>query len=865
MAYGLRIFNEESGTPQRELFGITGTSAGPRAIGDPGRPEIAHLIVDSDAFSTATEIDDSEEFFIRLTGNSGSSAAAVTTSTVSSSHSYVPGAASAYRLTRSIAGFIDDITISPNFDLEFGGFPHNPGPYTVSVPATGTNPALEADRGNDILTFNFNIVAGTATATITLGTISQTGWNYLVDSNLGLELVRSTDTIWNMEFEQFGVRPASTPSTVTIAFPTEMINETIVLAPNLTTDAALASDLLTKLQANTAITSQFGVFAHTHEGNQGVRLRANDNTDHTIGFTFTNNGGDLTGSSGIQLPAATGNTSSEIRITYLDAANNTIVEDIVLGAQPNGAAIAAAIASMGQPADLLVRDSDNIVIYMDSENRSRRNPIVAIEVVLPGTSGLDSEDFMFLQVQEGAGPSFVQDLTITTDDGISVSGARFEDNSTPAQIASRLRALFFVNQETLGWVNTNLRPSETTTFTDNVVARALRNGPRTVDVTFSNGVGGDIAIAKQTLAVGDIGVAFTLDDTIQRIIATDVTGTSNGSRVHRDFDSTAGFFFLIPNRETTAEDSILPDISWNNTTKTLSWTFNAHGVNSGWNNFAPTTNASGRYFLIQTGGSVASDRDSDYGFFVRNSSGEVSIDADFQNLARANFILDQNQIRQSLVLTDDDGNTSGAVTNNVLSTLGWAADDSDFDGNISFSASFVDQGSGVLPAYGRTGSGWISSDSAALYSSAPISVRTRLPRVGYGLVIMDSDSQAVFTDQDIYPNVLATRDLANLQNLGVNSSMTVTHDSENYPFYMFTVNVNPIYRGVLTNSSRTLNLYRLAVTNVSTTQARIEWRLALAATLSSGQWQPSLNGTLSSSGAINGTLAVFRIPGYSRD
>ena len=142
-------------------------------------------------------------------------------------------------------------------------------------------------------------------------------------------------------------------SQVQISIPTESIDETFMLTGELTTATTLRNDLLTSIQAVTAITDEFTVTADVASGITGVtdgqpiiKLVANDNIDHSIGVTFTDGDGDLTGSAfGTLVEGETEEVTTEIRITY-DSTLSPSFQDIVIGGAADAAAIAGVVAPM---------------------------------------------------------------------------------------------------------------------------------------------------------------------------------------------------------------------------------------------------------------------------------------------------------------------------------------------------------------------------------------------------------------------------------------------------------------------------------------------------------------------------------------
>ena len=119
----------------------------------------------------------------------------------------------------------------------------------------------------------------------------------------------------------------------------------------MTTSTALRDDLLTQVQANTAITDEFTVTSQM--GNVGVlnnvpyiRFVANDTTDHTVAVTFAEGDGSLTGSEfGTINDGSAPTAPTTVRLTY-DSGITPSFQDIVLGEAANTTAIAATLVSM---------------------------------------------------------------------------------------------------------------------------------------------------------------------------------------------------------------------------------------------------------------------------------------------------------------------------------------------------------------------------------------------------------------------------------------------------------------------------------------------------------------------------------------
>ena len=113
-----------------------------------------------------------------------------------------------------------------------------------------------------------------------------------------------------------------TSSTVQVQIPSVFVNRLFTLPDDLTTDTALRDSLLTSLQTESRITSNFTLEAvvsdSTHTGvpvgSPIILLTSDDADDHPLTVTFTNGSGDLTGSTSGISRAAVDNMESSVTV-----------------------------------------------------------------------------------------------------------------------------------------------------------------------------------------------------------------------------------------------------------------------------------------------------------------------------------------------------------------------------------------------------------------------------------------------------------------------------------------------------------------------------------------------------------------------
>ena len=318
-----------------------------------GLPEIWDILVDgtSDATDSTTTV---EEFFIYLTGNSGTGVfvdlgirRAGDGQELQWGNSNVGNPASG------------DLNL-PNVDLDTAtsiatalGFtlPTANMPGTLRTTIAGLASFTDLDD-TTIGTFRQNItIASNHTAFVSgsgANRVYQFRFNVTAQTNVpGLQTNISDDRLETSI-------TSGNPSTVQVSIPTETIDETFTLTGGLTTATTLRDDLLTMIQANTGITDEFVVLGATADamttgvplGEPIITLLANDNTDHAIGVTFNNGGGDLSSSAfGSHVEGSPSSVSTEIRITY-DPDLTPSFQDIIFGGTADSEATATVLSNM---------------------------------------------------------------------------------------------------------------------------------------------------------------------------------------------------------------------------------------------------------------------------------------------------------------------------------------------------------------------------------------------------------------------------------------------------------------------------------------------------------------------------------------
>ena len=275
--------------------------------------------------------------------------------------------------------------------------------------------------------------------------------------------------------------PQPIPSTVTIQIPTESINESFELTSGLTgTD--LRDHLQTLISSNTNITNEFTVASAVADadttgvtaGEPIITLTANDTTDHSIAFSFTNGGGDLTGSSAgshVDGSFTDATVPTTIRITY-DSNLSPQTQDIILG----GAADGDAISNVIQPivnghGGLMATVADNVVTITTEANRPYAQP--TITTVTAGTSATPPS-FVIATAQDGVAPvtsvGTPSSYSVTLAGTEVIASTELPLNSSAATVANLIQiALNNLATHSAGRSGTTVTATSSTNSEDDLV------------------------------------------------------------------------------------------------------------------------------------------------------------------------------------------------------------------------------------------------------------------------------------------------------------------------------------------------------------------------------------------------------------
>ena len=709
---------------------------------------------------------------------------------------------------------------------------------------------------------NFNRVAFTTSGATATGTLSATSVRHAgFTTNLG-EVIYGDISIAGSRI--FYPR---TTARVTLNIPTASpaINEDFDLAVGLSGRDELASSLLARLQANSNLTAQFTPSAFTSNSVIGVRLIAVGFTDHTLDCTFDNRNGDLTGSSCVSLAAPVNTSiSSAIRITY-DSRITPSFTDIIFGAQADAGSIATVINDcVSSHSQFSSSVTGRLVTVTDNAQRADQD--ITVEVTTAGTTGLTNANFITTVTQQGADRVLSAGFLTLSSEGVSVIVET--SNVDGDQVAGGISQ---------GVLSNFPRFSVRSSASNNIaVIRSERNSPTPdLTVSYTPGIGSDISVTRTVVEEGAPGTSFNLGDNIQRIIATGITGTTNGTISIPAFDSDVGFFFVAPDAVNNEEVNAWADIDWNNTTKILSWSFPAVTGNSGFSSFFPTApvNTSTRWFAVQTGGTR--NPGTDYGALMFNDAGSVIVDSSFRNIAKASLSDFEYTAPASNIATTGGvqllqrhGYRRGSADLAALATVR-------YDRDISIAAVELEDNQSLLTLVDfndRTVA--LSPTATTTFRTAVMSVGTGIdPDDNYGITIRDDQSRTVINSNDVYPQAVFSSELDDLQNFTFGMTRDITHPAVTTGFYSLYKTIDPYWysqfrgRGTSAEDNDILDVYGLGITRINNTTLRLQWSLQRTYTFvdpPSIRWSDALNGAYSISGSINGFLVVFELDGIDQ-
>lgn len=269
-------------------------------------------------------------------------------------------------------------------------------------------------------------------------------------------------------------------------------------------------------------------------------------------------------------------------------------------------------------------------------------------------------------------------------------------------------------------------------------------------------------------------------DKIQRTVFETTTGTSNGSAYVPQFNSDYGHIVAYPISGQHFSEN--PRITWNNSTKTLSW------------NFYEAGRASARVFLVMFGGPTPDN--GGYGMLIKDSAGNSLIDPTYECLA---------QIHNYQV---SGGSKPGFRERNIRGFIFWdhsfpyvshstvpsTADEVDFENNYMLAAKLPTNGI-LFPSVKNQDTVEHSNTGSSL-EVMKFGIRETLPsNSDYGLYFQNAaQDRIIITDQDRYPEVVQTYEFDTLPTVSAitGAKLRLTHEQVDNAYYIMYFNATPL-------------------------------------------------------------------------
>lgn len=243
---------------------------------------------------------------------------------------------------------------------------------------------------------------------------------------------------------------------------------------------------------------------------------------------------------------------------------------------------------------------------------------------------------------------------------------------------------------------------------------------------------------------------------IQRVIATGITSTVNGSVSIPEFDNSGGngYYFIAPIGN-SYKDAI-PALSWNNSTKSMNWTFypNPTVATTVYAPLAPNITSAARYYAIMDGGNATSGQ-TGFGFQLSREDGNVIIDDKFQNICTTTAI--GTYSGSGITPSGYPFGICYATPSSLTYSATISSNTQNYEGTGRFPIMEMNIGTTIYPRmYGEDIIEWTGSTSIRAVSVSTRKNTDDFPAGTHGLVIKQSDgiNGIAFTDKDLYPEVI---------------------------------------------------------------------------------------------------------------
>ena len=324
----------------------------------------------------------------------------------------------------------------------------------------------------------------------------------------------------------------------------------------------------------------------------------------------------------------------------------------------------------------------------------------------------------------------------------------------------------------------------------------------------------------------------------ERIIATGSTGTSSGSVYIPEFNSNLGTFYNVAQQAGSGNLGI-PRLSWNNSTKILSWSTPSASVTQDGTVTTPSYTDSTYYCIHEAGGPMPS---SGIGMILTDPSGDLVVDGVYSNQiisrsADADF-------RTTLFASDSltRAAVDGSVDDEVHSFVGrifvgvylyffieetpTTLNSSRYEGDIVL---WKPKGNTIICASNGSELAYFlsSANTAAVADFGAekfyLTTRKELSNNDSGMVVNKNNGDIAYFSGDDSVKTVRVTTIANAQNLAIGSFIDLSHSSVDDPAYL----VSSTFPGYLryVNSGNDTLIYAFGVRRISNTLSRAGWYL----------------------------------------
>ena len=459
--YNWIIWGFDRGAAARSRYTLSATGTTGTVTTNPGSAESGTVVVDSSAAVTQGTGGTVESFVLTVTGNTGTS---TSPGTFSFPGTINTGTVITFDIDLTQGVFINTNVFglsvqNANFEYEWTGI--------FGSRFTGTTDAAAMVTALDFRNYRNSIIEGTsrnrATDAITtnIGSLTITDYSAVSTNILRMTFTFSSfsSAITVTEFGDssqgnplllggrhpasaltFRASPGTQSSQIRFQVPADSIDETLTLAPNLSTQQAIADDIVTRFNANINLQAYFT--AATRNAMNQVVFTTDAVGDITAMISAIDQSGDITVNvTATDGTGATGFIAPVIRVNFDSTRDNPTTTSITLAALDSASDIATdiqtAINNHSQYTAVIDGTNNRQVNY--NKNAVGISDDLTIEVVTQGSSNLASALITVSVTTQGVNTGTTGSIgTYTITAGTEMYSGNL-DNQTAVQVIDTIR------------------------------------------------------------------------------------------------------------------------------------------------------------------------------------------------------------------------------------------------------------------------------------------------------------------------------------------------------------------------------------------------------------------------------------------